>query len=35
MTGQGGIHFISLEDFYDSYQKAEKARNELRGIVLV
>ena len=35
MMGQGGIHFTSLEGFYDCYEKAEKARNELRGIVLV
>ena len=35
MMGQSGIHFTSFEGFNDSYGKAEKARNELRGIVLV
>jgi len=35
MMGQSGIHFTSFEGFYDSDEKAEKARNELEGIVLV
>ena len=35
MMGQGGIGFCSFEGFYDSDEKAEKARNELEGIVLV
>ena len=35
MMGQSGIHFTSFEGFNDSYGKAEKARNELEGIVLV
>ena len=35
MMGQSGFHFTSFEGFYDSDEKAEKARNELEGIVLV
>jgi hypothetical protein len=35
MMGQSGIHFTSFEGFYDSDEKAEKARNKLEGIVLV
>ena len=29
--GQGGINLTSFEGFYDSYEKTEKARNELKG----
>ena len=35
MMGQSGIHFTSFEGYCDSDDKAEKARNELEGIVLV
>ena len=35
MMGQSGVQFTSFEGFYDSDDKAEKARNELEGIVLV